>query len=96
MLIFFLLFPYSGLSSGIYTTNTAEACHFVASDAQVNIVVAENDIQLQKFLQVSTESVPLIMECHDQGCHFRFVVGGMGGVGSQHCKKNQLGRNLPF
>jgi len=41
-----------GLGCGIYTTNSPEACHFVASDARVNIVVAENDVQVQKFYQI--------------------------------------------
>lgn len=42
----------SGFATGIYTTNNAEACHYVAENAQCNIVVVENDQQLQKFLQV--------------------------------------------
>ena len=37
---------------GIYTTNNAEACLYVAKDANCDIVVAENDQQLQKFLKV--------------------------------------------
>lgn len=41
-----------GLSTGLYTTNTPDACQYVASDANCNIVVVENDIQLQKILQV--------------------------------------------
>ena len=49
---FFLLF-ISGLATGIYTTNNPEACQFVCADAGCNIVVVENDVQLQKILQVS-------------------------------------------
>ncbi|XP_071117767.1 long-chain-fatty-acid--CoA ligase ACSBG2-like isoform X2 [Haliotis cracherodii] len=41
-----------GLATGIYTTNTPEACEFVASDAKINIIVAENNQQLQKFIKV--------------------------------------------
>eukprot|EP00794_Sanderia_malayensis_P009864 gene9864-10874_t len=41
-----------GLSTGIYATNTAETCLFVASDAKTNIIVAENDIHVQKFLKI--------------------------------------------
>ena len=48
---------HSGLGCGIYTTNTPDACHFVAADARVNIVVAENDNQVQKFYKVSISSV---------------------------------------
>jgi len=41
-----------GLATGIYTTNNPEACQYVCSDASCNIVVVENDVQLQKILQV--------------------------------------------
>lgn len=41
-----------GLATGIYATNTPETCLFVASDAQINILVAENDFQVQKFLGI--------------------------------------------
>src|SRR6218665_3058272 len=42
----------SGFATGIYTTNSPEACQFVAEDADCNIIVVYNDTQLQKFLQV--------------------------------------------
>ena len=41
-----------GLATGIYTTNNPEACQYVCHDANCNIVVVENDVQLQKILQV--------------------------------------------
>jgi len=41
-----------GLATGVYTTNNPEACQYVCSDANCNIVVVENDVQLQKILQV--------------------------------------------
>lgn len=41
-----------GFSCGIYSTNTAEACQFVAENAKCNIIVVENDTQLQKILKV--------------------------------------------
>ncbi|XP_031573621.1 long-chain-fatty-acid--CoA ligase ACSBG2-like [Actinia tenebrosa] len=41
-----------GLAVGIYTTNSPEACHFVASDSKCNIIVVENKIQLDKILKV--------------------------------------------
>lgn len=41
-----------GFATGIYTTNNAEACCYVCADAACNIVVAENDAQVQKILQV--------------------------------------------
>ena len=52
-MVFFSLLFISGLATGIYTTNNPEACQFVCADAGCNIVVVENDIQLQKILQVS-------------------------------------------
>jgi len=46
------LYVNRGFAVGIYTTNNAEACLYVAKDANCDIVVAENDQQLQKFLKV--------------------------------------------
>lgn len=43
---------YSGLATGIYTTNSAEACQYVAHNARCNVIVVENDHQLQKILSV--------------------------------------------
>jgi len=50
---------YSGLAVGIYTTNSSEACHYVADNARCNIIVVENDQQLQKILQVR-DRLPLL------------------------------------
>ncbi|KAL4634756.1 long-chain-fatty-acid-CoA ligase ACSBG2 [Arapaima gigas] len=41
-----------GFAVGIYTTNSPEACHYVAENCQANILVVENHKQLQKILQV--------------------------------------------
>ncbi|XP_076860414.1 long-chain-fatty-acid--CoA ligase ACSBG2 isoform X2 [Brachyhypopomus gauderio] len=41
-----------GFAVGIYTTNSAEACLYVAEDCQANIIVVENHKQLQKVLQI--------------------------------------------
>ncbi|KAJ8356980.1 hypothetical protein SKAU_G00197740 [Synaphobranchus kaupii] len=41
-----------GLSVGIYSTNSPEACQYVAADCQANILVVENHKQLEKILQV--------------------------------------------
>lgn len=51
--IFFPLSYCSGLAVGIYTTNSPEACHYVAENCSANILVVENHTQLQKILQVS-------------------------------------------
>ena len=54
------LFPFfSGLAVGIYTTNTADACAFVAEDSKANIMVVENHQQLQKILEVK-HKLPLL------------------------------------
>ena len=42
-----------GLSAGIYTTNSAEACFHVLSDCEANVAVVENQIQLDKILEVN-------------------------------------------
>ncbi|XP_053371479.1 long-chain-fatty-acid--CoA ligase ACSBG1 [Clarias gariepinus] len=41
-----------GIMTGIYTTNSPEACHYVASDSRANIIVVENQKQLDKILQI--------------------------------------------
>ena len=43
---------YSGLSAGIYTTNSPEACWYVLNDCEANVVVVENEKQLEKILEV--------------------------------------------
>ncbi|KAM4678070.1 long-chain-fatty-acid--CoA ligase ACSBG1 [Discoglossus pictus] len=40
------------ITTGIYTTNSPEACHYVASDCKANIIVVENQKQLEKILQI--------------------------------------------
>uniref|UniRef100_H0YQ21 Long-chain-fatty-acid--CoA ligase ACSBG2 n=1 Tax=Taeniopygia guttata TaxID=59729 RepID=H0YQ21_TAEGU len=41
-----------GLAVGIYTTNSPEACHYVAENCSANIIVVENHKQLQKILEI--------------------------------------------
>uniref|UniRef100_A0A8C6M974 Long-chain-fatty-acid--CoA ligase ACSBG2 n=1 Tax=Nothobranchius furzeri TaxID=105023 RepID=A0A8C6M974_NOTFU len=41
-----------GFAVGIYTTNSPEACQYVAENSKANIIVVENHKQLQKILQV--------------------------------------------
>lgn len=50
----------SGFGVGIYTTNSPEACQYVAENCKANIIVVENHKQLQKILQVSARR-------HDSG-----------------------------
>lgn len=47
-----LLSSYRGIMTGIYATNSPEACQYVASDSKSNIIVVENQKQLDKILQV--------------------------------------------
>ncbi|XP_063147057.1 long-chain-fatty-acid--CoA ligase ACSBG2 isoform X2 [Candoia aspera] len=48
-----------GFAVGIYTTNSPEACLYVAENCGANIVVVENDKQLQKILEVQ-KKLPLL------------------------------------
>jgi len=41
-----------GIVGGIYTTNGPEACHYVADHCEARVIVVENEIHLNKFLQV--------------------------------------------
>ncbi|XP_068446102.1 long-chain-fatty-acid--CoA ligase ACSBG2 [Clinocottus analis] len=41
-----------GFAVGIYTTNSPEACQYVADNSKANIIVVENHKQLQKILQI--------------------------------------------
>uniref|UniRef100_A0A8C7K037 Long-chain-fatty-acid--CoA ligase ACSBG2 n=1 Tax=Oncorhynchus kisutch TaxID=8019 RepID=A0A8C7K037_ONCKI len=41
-----------GFAVGIYTTNSPEACQYLAENCKANIIVVENHKQLQKILQV--------------------------------------------
>uniref|UniRef100_A0AAY4EHF0 Long-chain-fatty-acid--CoA ligase ACSBG1 n=1 Tax=Denticeps clupeoides TaxID=299321 RepID=A0AAY4EHF0_9TELE len=46
-----------GIMTGIYATNSPEACHYVANDSRANIIVVENQKQLDKILQIK-ENLP--------------------------------------
>lgn len=64
---------HRGLATGIYTTNSTEACHYVAANAEANILVVENQKQLEKILQVEilfiiapALIVPVLTICKDR------------------------------
>ena len=40
------------MATGIYTTNSPDACQYVSDVAQCQVMVVENDTQLQKILKV--------------------------------------------
>ncbi|XP_072521412.1 long-chain-fatty-acid--CoA ligase ACSBG2-like [Salminus brasiliensis] len=44
-----------GLTTGIYTTNSPEACQYVANNCEANVIVVENSKQLAKILQVKDQ-----------------------------------------
>lgn len=44
-----------GFSSGIYTTNSAEACKYIAENCRANILIVEDEKQLEKILQIKDE-----------------------------------------
>ena len=50
---------YSGKASGIYATNSPEACAYVILNSNSSVVVVENHAQLQKILQV-WDDLPLL------------------------------------
>ncbi|XP_014675418.1 PREDICTED: long-chain-fatty-acid--CoA ligase ACSBG2-like isoform X2 [Priapulus caudatus] len=58
-----------GLAAGIYTTNSPDACQYVANDCKANVIVVENDQQLQKILSV-----------RDQLPHLKAIVQYIGDV----------------
>lgn len=41
-----------GFAAGIYTTNSAEACHYCASKSRANIIVVEDSKQLSKIMEI--------------------------------------------
>jgi long-chain-fatty-acid--CoA ligase ACSBG len=41
-----------GIPVGLYLTNTAEACCYIADSNKANIIVVDNDSQLQKIMQI--------------------------------------------
>uniref|UniRef100_A0A8D0H6A6 Long-chain-fatty-acid--CoA ligase ACSBG1 n=1 Tax=Sphenodon punctatus TaxID=8508 RepID=A0A8D0H6A6_SPHPU len=43
---------YRGIVTGIYTTNSPEACHYTVHDCRANIIVVENQKQLDKIMQI--------------------------------------------
>ncbi|ESO92499.1 hypothetical protein LOTGIDRAFT_120433, partial [Lottia gigantea] len=44
-----------GFAVGIYTTNNAEACQFIAADSKAQVIVVENTAYLKKILQVKDQ-----------------------------------------
>ncbi|XP_056889522.1 long-chain-fatty-acid--CoA ligase ACSBG2-like isoform X6 [Takifugu flavidus] len=44
-----------GLATGIYTTNSPEACQYVAANCEANVLVVENQAQLDKILKVKDQ-----------------------------------------
>ncbi|XP_021403025.2 long-chain-fatty-acid--CoA ligase ACSBG1 isoform X3 [Lonchura striata] len=41
-----------GIVTGIYATNSPEACHYIAHDSKTDIMVVENQKQLDKIMQI--------------------------------------------
>uniref|UniRef100_A0A3B4U2G5 Long-chain-fatty-acid--CoA ligase ACSBG1 n=1 Tax=Seriola dumerili TaxID=41447 RepID=A0A3B4U2G5_SERDU len=55
-----------GIMTGIYATNSPEACQYVASDSKANIIVVENQKQLDKILQVLMPHLKAIVQYSGQ------------------------------
>ena len=62
-----------GIAAGVYTTNSPEACQFIAHDCKANIIVVENQKQLDKILQV-----------RDQLPHLKAIVQYKGKLSQQY------------
>lgn len=45
------LVPYSGLSCGVYASNTEESCRWIAEESRCNIVLVNNEVNLNKFVR---------------------------------------------
>lgn len=43
---------FSGFAAGIYSTNSAEACHYCAVKSRANIIVVEDRKQLDKIMAI--------------------------------------------
>jgi long-subunit acyl-CoA synthetase (AMP-forming) len=51
-----------GVPAGIYTTNSAEQCQYIADHCEAAIVVVENSAQLEKFKQIK-DQLPHMKAC---------------------------------
>lgn len=45
---------FSGLATGIYTTNSPEACQYCAEYSRANIIVVDDKNQLAKILKIKS------------------------------------------
>lgn len=50
-----------GLAAGIYTTNSPEACQYVATNCEADVLVVENKKQLDKILQVRSFTAAVVL-----------------------------------
>lgn len=48
---------HRGLSAGIYTTNSPEACQYIIEDCSANVVICQNNDKLQRILAVRALSL---------------------------------------
>ena len=48
----------SCIAAGIYTTNTADACHYISEHSKAGVVVLEDNKQLQKYANMTAGSLP--------------------------------------
>jgi long-chain-fatty-acid--CoA ligase ACSBG len=44
-----------GVAAGIYTTNQADACHYVASHCNARVILCQGLTQLEKFYEISKD-----------------------------------------
>ncbi|CAB1319530.1 unnamed protein product [Coregonus sp. 'balchen'] len=69
-----------GFAAGIYTTNSPEACQYVADNCEANVLVVENHKQLLKILQVSDELLDAVVDSQraNQCCTLIYTSGTTG------------------
>jgi hypothetical protein len=48
----------SGLSTGIYTTNSVQTCKYVAQNGRCEVLVVENAVHASKFMELGRHQLP--------------------------------------
>jgi len=80
LLLFTLAICYRGLSTGIYPTNSAEACYYILNNCRANIVMVEDQIQMDKIAE-------LII--YGKVDHLKAIVQYKGELHVEFCQENE-------
>ena len=60
MLLHVVNLQAGGVGCGIYATNKADACHYVANQCSANIIFEEDKMQVAKILQVCYLDIKMV------------------------------------